>query len=35
VITRQVLTRILSGQLTAPEQLPDLIESLAANNLTN
>jgi len=31
-ITRQVLTRILSGQLTAAEQLPNLIECLAGED---
>jgi hypothetical protein len=35
VITRQVLTRILSRQLTAPDQLPNLIERLAADDRKN
>jgi hypothetical protein len=30
VITRQILTHILSGQLKAPEEMPDLIQGLAA-----
>jgi hypothetical protein len=35
VITRQILTRMLSGQLTSAEQLPNLIEGIRGDYHTN